>query len=71
MMRAPGGELAGILVPHADRARLVDELADAMALMAADPALRRLKGEVAVEAARKFDMAACVAAYTRLYRGDS
>jgi glycosyltransferase involved in cell wall biosynthesis len=71
MMRAPDGDLAGILVPHADRARLIDELTAAMALMAADPELRQHKGKVAVEAARKFDMAACVGAYTKLYRGDS
>lgn len=71
MICAPSGEFAGVLVPHFDRERLVDELAEAMLLLADDPALRRRKGALAIEAAQKFDMATCVAQYTKLYQREN
>lgn len=71
MMRAPGGELAGLLVPHSNRERLVKKLTEAMRLLADDPALRKRTGRLAIEAAQKFDMTTCVAQYVKLYQGKS
>lgn len=71
MIRAPDGEFAELLVPLSDRKRRVEELAEAMRLLADNSALRRRKGALAIEAAQKFDMATRVAQYTNLYDGES
>lgn len=68
MRRTASGELAGILVPHRDREKLVKELADAMTRLADDSALRRRMSARANEAAEVFNMEHCIEQYGRLYR---
>jgi hypothetical protein len=70
MLRAPGGGLAGCLLPFDGSSIRVPELTPAMRRLMDRPAERAEMAHAASRAFERFAMPKCVAAYEQLYRAE-